>query len=50
MLDINNNRIFTRPVKGKVFEMDLKIQRQGIYIIKVTTDKNEVFSGKLIKK
>ncbi|WP_333597390.1 T9SS type A sorting domain-containing protein [Chryseobacterium flavum] len=50
VLDVNNNRIFTRPVKGKVFEMDLKTQRQGIYIIKVTTDKNEVFSGKLIKK
>ncbi|WP_164465186.1 T9SS type A sorting domain-containing protein [Chryseobacterium lactis] len=50
ILDLNGNIISTKTMKGKMFESDLRTQRQGIYIVKVTSDKNEIFTGKIIKK
>ncbi|MDQ0780817.1 T9SS type A sorting domain-containing protein [Chryseobacterium sp. W4I1] len=50
ILDLNGNTLFIKTIKGKIFDADLKTQRQGIYIVKVTSDKNEIFTGKIIKK
>ncbi|AYZ11289.1 T9SS C-terminal target domain-containing protein [Chryseobacterium arthrosphaerae] len=50
VLDLNGNTVLTKVVRGKIFDADLKNQRQGIYIVNITTDKNETYSEKIIKK
>lgn len=51
VLDLMGNIVYTKNiVKGKIVDADLNVQRQGTYILKVTSDKNETFIGKIIKK
>lgn len=50
VMDLNSNILFTKTVKGKVFDADIKNQKQGVYIVKITSDKNEIFTEKIIKK
>ncbi|MDC8101010.1 T9SS type A sorting domain-containing protein [Chryseobacterium rhizosphaerae] len=50
VLDLNGNVLLTKTVEGKAFDADLKNRQQGVYVIKVTSDKGEINVGRIIKK
>ncbi|MCQ9638534.1 T9SS type A sorting domain-containing protein [Chryseobacterium sp. WG14] len=50
ILDLNGNVVLTKTIEGKTFDADLKNRQQGIYIVKVTSDKGEISVGRIIKK
>ena len=49
--DVSGNTVYKTSFKDqKDIEVDIHSQNQGIYIVRVTSDKNETYSEKLIKK
>lgn len=49
--DVSGNTVYKKSFKDqKEIEVDIHSQNQGIYIVRVTSDKNEIYSEKLIKK
>lgn len=49
--DMHGNTVLSKRVKKlKEIDADISRQNQGIYIINITSDKNETYSGKIIKK
>lgn len=49
--DLSGYTIYSKLLRGeKEVELDLSTRKEGIYIVNVTTDKNEVYSEKIIKK
>lgn len=49
--DVSGNTVYKKSFKDqKDIEVDIHSQNQGIYIVRVTSDKNETYSEKLIKK
>ncbi|MCL8538470.1 T9SS type A sorting domain-containing protein [Chryseobacterium gallinarum] len=49
--DMTGNTVFNKIVRGeKEIEIDLTARKEGVYMVRVTTDKNEIYSEKVIKK
>ncbi|WES97884.1 T9SS type A sorting domain-containing protein [Chryseobacterium arthrosphaerae] len=49
--DLTGNTVYNKRVCGeKEIEVDLGSRKEGVYIVNVTTDKNETYSEKIIKK
>ncbi|REC47706.1 T9SS type A sorting domain-containing protein [Chryseobacterium pennipullorum] len=50
IIDIAGTEVYrTSFINQKEINADLTAQREGIYVVKITSDKNEVYSQKLIK-
>lgn len=51
VIDINGNTVFKKSFRDqKEIEADIHAQNQGVYIVKIISDKNEVYTEKIIKK
>ncbi|WP_267406040.1 MULTISPECIES: T9SS type A sorting domain-containing protein [unclassified Chryseobacterium] len=51
VMNVSGNVVYNKAFRGeKELEIDIHSQNQGIYIVKVVSDKNEVYTEKLIKK
>lgn len=49
--DLVGNTVFNKIIRGeKEIEVDLSSRKEGVYIVTVTTDSNQTFSEKIIKK
>lgn len=49
--DVSGNTVYKKSFKDqKEIDVDIHSQNQGVYIVGVTSDKNETYSQKLIKK
>lgn len=49
--DLNGNTVFSKAIrKTKEIEADIIRQLQGVYLIRITSGNNEIYSGKIIKK
>ncbi|SDI19084.1 T9SS type A sorting domain-containing protein [Chryseobacterium jejuense] len=49
--DLIGNMVYNKVLRGdKEIEVDLSSRKEGVYIVNVTTDKNEKYSEKIIKK
>lgn len=49
--DLVGNTVYSKVLRGeKEKEIDLSSRKEGVYIVNVTTDKNEIYSEKMIKK
>ncbi|OCA80054.1 hypothetical protein BBH99_16895 [Chryseobacterium contaminans] len=49
--DLVGNTVYNKVLRGeKEIEIDLSSHKEGIYIVNVTTDKNETYSEKIIKQ
>ncbi|MDR2238424.1 MAG: T9SS type A sorting domain-containing protein [Chryseobacterium sp.] len=49
--DVSGNVVYHKILRGvKEVEADLSTQKQGVYIVNITTDKNEIYSEKIIRK
>ena len=49
--DLVGNTVYSKVLRGeKEIEIDLSSRKEGVYIVNVTTDKNEIYSEKMIKK
>jgi len=51
VVDLIGNTVYGKTFKGqKKIDIDIQSQKEGIYIVKVISDKNEIYTEKLIKK
>lgn len=51
VMNVSGNIVYNKAFRGeKELEINIHSQNQGIYIVKVVSDKNEVYTEKLIKK
>lgn len=49
--DLVGNTVYKKMLRGeKEIEVDLSSRKEGVYIVNITTDKNEIYSEKVIKK
>lgn len=49
--DLVGNTVYNKILRGeKEIEVDLSSRKEGVYIVNVTTGKNEIYSEKIIKK
>lgn len=49
--DLVGNTVYNKVLRGeKEIEVDLSSRKEGVYIVNITTDKNEMYSEKIIKK
>ncbi|WP_153399473.1 T9SS type A sorting domain-containing protein [Chryseobacterium vaccae] len=49
--DLSGNTVYNKIVRGeKEINVDLSSRKEGVYVVNVTTDKNETYSEKIIKK
>ncbi|AZA93206.1 Por secretion system C-terminal sorting domain [Chryseobacterium nakagawai] len=49
--DLIGNTLYNKILRGeKEIDVDLSSRKEGVYIVSVTTDKNEIYSEKIIKK
>jgi hypothetical protein len=49
--DLIGNTVYHTILRGeKEIEVDLSSRKEGVYIVNITTDKNEMYSEKIIKK
>ncbi|SEM40303.1 Por secretion system C-terminal sorting domain-containing protein [Chryseobacterium taichungense] len=51
IMDLNGNIVYSKPFKGQnIIDIDIHSQKEGIYIVKVISLKNEIYTEKIIKK
>ncbi|KMQ69436.1 hypothetical protein ACM39_04985 [Chryseobacterium sp. FH2] len=51
VMNVSGNVLFNKTFRGeKEIEIDIHSQNQGIYIVKIISDKGEIYTDKIIKK
>lgn len=51
IIDLNGNIIYSKTFRGQnILDIDMHSQKEGIYIVRILSDKNEIYSEKIIKK
>lgn len=49
--DLVGNTVYKKVLRGeKEINVDLSFHKEGVYLVNITTDKNEIYSEKMIKK
>ncbi|WP_347217728.1 T9SS type A sorting domain-containing protein [Chryseobacterium sp.] len=49
--DLVGNTVYNKILRGeKEIEINLSSRKEGVYLVNITTDKNEIYSEKIIKK
>jgi hypothetical protein len=49
--DLTGNTVYNKVLRNdKEVSVDLSSRKEGVYIVNVTTEKNETYSEKIIKK